>query len=63
MDNIVFAGYFVEAKGYKTGRPRYDAEKLLKVILFAFMENGFCSLCEIEKLCRTDIRYMYFLTQ
>ena len=61
MDHIDLSGYFVEKKGCKTGRPRCDAEKLLKVILFAFMEQGFCSLREIEKLCRTDIRYMYLL--
>lgn len=48
MDHIDLSGYFVEEKGYKTGRPRCDAEKLLKVILFAFMEHGFCSLREIE---------------
>ena len=38
-----------------------DEQKLLKVILFAFMEHGISSLREIEKLCRTDIRYMYLL--
>ena len=32
MDHIDLSGYFVEEKGYKTGRPRCDAEKLLKVI-------------------------------
>jgi len=58
MDHIDLSRYFVE-KGYKTGRPRCDAQKLLKVILFAFMENGICSLREIEKLCRNDIRYIY----
>lgn len=63
MDHIDLSGYFVEEKGYKTGRPRCDAEKLLKVILFAFMDHGFCSLREIEKLCRTDIRYMYLLDE
>ena len=31
---------FVEERDHKTGRPRHDAEKLLKVILFAFMEEG-----------------------
>ena len=36
-----------------------DEQKLLKVILFAFMEQGYSSLREIEKSCRTDIRYMY----
>ena len=60
MDHIDLSRYFVE-KGYKTGHPRCDAQKLLKVIFFAFMENGICSLREIEKLCRNDIRYMYLL--
>ena len=60
MDHINPSRYFVE-KGYKTVRPRCDAQKLLKVILFVFMENGICSLREIEKLCRNDIRYMYLL--
>ena len=60
MDHIDLSRYFVE-KGYKTGRPRCDEQKLLKVILFAFMENGICSLREIEKFCRNDIRYMYLL--
>lgn len=45
MDHIDLSGYFVE-KGYKTGRSRCDTQKLLKVILFAFMENGICSLRE-----------------
>lgn len=63
MDHIDLTPYFVEGKGYKTGRPRCDAEKLLKVILFAFMENGYCSLREIEKLCNNDIRFMYLLDE
>lgn len=60
MDHMDLSKYFVE-KGYKTGRPRCDEQKLLKVILFAFMEHGISSLREIEKLCRNDIRYMYLL--
>ena len=60
MDHIDLSRYFVE-KDYKTGRPRCDEQKLLKVILFAFMEQGYSSLREIEKFCRTDIRYMYLL--
>ena len=39
MDHIDLRKYFVE-EDYKTGRPRCDAEKLLKMILFAFMEHG-----------------------
>ena len=43
------------------GRPRCDAVKMLKIILFAFMEGGYESLRGLEKLCRTDIRYMWLL--
>ena len=60
MDHIDLSKYFVE-KGCKTGRPRCDAQKLLKVILFAFMEHGFTSLRVIEKMCKTDSRFMYLL--
>lgn len=60
IDHIDLTSYFVE-KGCKTGRPRCDSQKLLKVILFAFMEYGISSLRDIEKLCRNDIRFMYLL--
>ena len=60
MDHIDLKSYFVE-KGCKTGRPRCDSEKLLKVILFACMEHGMISLRKLEQLCKTDIRFMYLL--
>lgn len=60
MDHIDLSRNFVE-KGYKTGRLRCDEQKLLKVILFAFMEHGIYSFRELEKLRRNDIRYMYLL--
>jgi len=43
MAHIDLKKYFVE-KEHETGRPRYDREKLLKIVLFAFMEFGYCSL-------------------
>lgn len=61
MDHIDLTKYFVDDKDYKTGRPKCDSQKLLKVILFAFMEHGIRSLREIEKLCRNDIRFLYLL--
>lgn len=61
MAHIDLTPYFVDDKDCKTGRPKCDAQKLLKVILFAFMEYGMCSLREVEKLCRNDIRFMYLL--
>ena len=59
VSHIDLKKYFVE-KDYKaTGRPRYEREKLLKVLLFAFMEQGYPSLREIEKLCKVDIRFIW----
>ncbi len=52
---------FLSGKGGKIGRPRCEADKMLKVILFAFMEYGYVSLRRLEKLCKTDIRYMWIL--
>ena len=45
---------YLTTKDRRTGRPRYDEVTLLKVILFAFMENGYESLRKIEKLCKPD---------
>lgn len=61
VDHIDLTPYFADDKDCKTGRPRCDAQKLLKVILFAFMEHGISSLRDIEKLCRNDIRFLYLL--
>ena len=63
MAHIDLQKYFVEQKGHETGRPRYDREKLLKIVLFAFMEYGYCSLRFIEKLCETDIRFLWLLDE
>ena len=61
MEHVDLYKYFVDDKDYKTGRPKCDSLKLLKVILFAFMENGISSLRELHRLCRNDIRFMYLL--
>ena len=45
----------------RTGRPEYDRETLFKIVLFAFMENGYCSARQIRKLCETDIRFLWLL--
>ncbi len=61
IDHIDLRKIIPQAFSYTTGRPSYDPKKLLKVILFAFMENGYCSLREIQRLCSTDIRYIWLL--
>ena len=60
MEHIDLEKYFVQ-KDHETGRPRYDREKLLKVVLFAFMEHGYCSVRFIQKLCERDIRFLWLL--
>ena len=53
---------YLAVKERRTGRPGYDAI-LLKVILFAFMEHGYVSVRTIEKLCKTDIRFIWLLQE
>ena len=60
VSHIDLRRYFAE-EGSKMGRPRCDAYKMLKIILFAFMEGGYESLRQLEKLCKTDIRYIWLL--
>ena len=60
LDSIDLYKYLVEKERGK-GRPRYDSYTLLRVILFAFMEYGYVSTRMIEKLCKTDIRFMWLL--
>ena len=62
LNQIDLKRYLV-VKENRTGRKRFDSETLLKVILFAFMEHGYVSTREIEKLCKTDIRFMYLMNE
>lgn len=59
MNQIDLKRYFV-IKENKTGRKRSDTEILLKGVLFAFMEHGYVSVREIEKLCNgKEMHYLY----
>jgi len=60
MNNIDLKEHLA-VKEHGIGRPRCDSVKMLKIILFSFMENGYLSLRNIEKSCKTDIRYMWLL--
>ena len=51
LNHIDLKKYLAKEGCRRTGRPEYDSEKLLRVILFAFMENGYASVRQIEKLC------------
>ena len=56
MSKVDLKKYFVTEEN-KVGHPRLDSIKLLKIILFAFMEFGYSSLRNIHKLCNTDIHH------
>ena len=62
MAHIDLYKYFA-SKERRTGCREYDREKLLKVVLFAFMERGYCGVREIKKLCETDIRFLWLLDE
>ena len=62
MDHIDLNKHLA-VKECRTGRPRYDSKTMLKIVLFAFMENGYVSTRSIEKLCKTDIRFMWLLNE
>ncbi len=50
LNHIDLKKYLAKERSRRTGRPGYDPEKLLRVTLFAFMENGSASVRQIEKL-------------
>ncbi len=47
----------------RTGRPRYNPVRILKTILYGFVDRGYASLRELEDRCRYDIRYKYLMAQ
>ena len=47
----------------RIGRPRYNPVRILKTILYGFMDGGYASLRELEDRCRYDIRYKYLMEQ
>src|SRR5690554_196703 len=53
--------YIVTTNKDPRGRIGYNLVTMLEVILFGFMEKGYVSLRELEKMCKTDIRFMYLL--
>ncbi len=54
---------YVRPLRQNTGRPRYNPVRILKTILFGFMDGGYASLRELEDRCRVNIRYKYLMGQ
>lgn len=60
MEEIKIEKY-LKTPEYTTGRIGYNIVRMLKVIIFAFMETGYASLREIEDRCKVNIRYKYLM--
>ena len=57
--NHIDLNKYLTTEDRRTGRPRYDEETLLKVILFAFMENRYLSVRWIKKTLQN--RYPFYV--
>ena len=55
MEGIDLSKYLKNVPEYITGRNRYNPVDMLKTVLFAFADNGYCSLRKLEDNCKVNI--------
>ena len=61
MEGIEISKYLKDIPEHVTGRIRYNPVNMLKTVLFAFADKGYCSLRELEDNCKVNMRYMYLM--
>ena len=61
MEGIEISKYLTDIPKHITGRIRYNPVDMLKTVLFAFADKGYCSLRELEDNCKVNMRYMYLM--
>ena len=61
MEEIEVRKYLRERPNGRMGRPGYDRVKMLKTVLFGFMDMGYMSVRKLADRCRVDLRYMYLM--
>lgn len=61
MEGIDVSKYLTDVLKHWRGRSRYNPVDMLKTVLFAFADKGYCSLRELEENCKVNIRYMYLM--
>ncbi|MCQ2511600.1 MAG: IS1182 family transposase [Lachnospiraceae bacterium] len=61
MEGIEISKYLKNIPAHVTGRIRYNPVDMLKTVLFAFADKGYCSLRELEDNCKVNVRYMYLM--
>ena len=55
MEGIEIEKYLKDIPEHETGRIRYNPVDMLKTVLFGFMEEGYCSLRELEDKCKVNV--------
>ena len=63
MKGIEISKYLKKIPKHITGRIRYNPVDMLKTVLFAFADKGYCSLREPEDNCKVNMRYMYLMNR
>ena len=58
MEGIDLSKYLKNVPEYITGRNRYNPVDMLKTVLFAFADNGYCSLRKLEDNDQVVFRYL-----
>ena len=53
--------YLKRSDSSNLGRIGYNLVDMFKTVLFGFMDCGYVSLRNLEKKCKTDIRYMWLM--
>ena len=54
---------YIKYSPTKCGRIGYNLIDMLKTVLFGFMDCGYISLRELEKKCKTDLRYIWLMKE
>lgn len=61
MNEIEIEKYLKPEASTPFGRPSYNRLRMLKTILFGFMDTGIVSLRELADRCKVNLRYMYLM--
>ena len=61
MEEAGIEKYVGQEAGKRPGRPGYNPVRILKTILFGFMDRGRISLRELEDYCKVNLRYRYLM--
>ena len=56
MEGIEIIKYLKNIPEHVTGRIRYNPVDMLKTVLFAFADKGYCSLREPEDNCKVNVQ-------